>query len=158
MYNCMLYRSLYDYTSKKSQDSKDNLQFEEKYRLAMQALYKKEENKKTLYLEKLFLQQAELLVRLVGEFETFSKEKNFSPILLMMPSFLHVVHQNKGNVFYRAALKEIEQRYTDVLVIDMYTHLKEFSEEELESFYVNKIGHHSAKANRFISNVLYEQI
>ncbi|MDP3265876.1 MAG: hypothetical protein Q8M39_03515 [Sulfuricurvum sp.] len=101
----------------------------------------------------------DLLIEELKLFKSLAKEYNFKPCILVMPQKDDVKYiQTKKEHFYKTLIDHIPD---DIICIDIFENLKEYSSDELDSLYSEKSeygGHYSNKGNELISNILYEKL
>jgi len=100
----------------------------------------------------LFIEQIKLL-------EDLSKEYLFNAYLLLMPQkddFNYI--QNSQNHFYKTLIDRIPE---NIICIDIYKYLKNYSSSEIDSFYSEDSdygGHFSPKGNSLIADIVFKII
>ncbi|MFW2601000.1 hypothetical protein [Aliarcobacter butzleri] len=108
------------------------------------------------YKKELFFKNEKLLSLILKEFIEYSKLKNFSPVLLVLPAIEDVRYIQKTNDIY---YENFFNKYSDELTyLDYSRRIK--NEIEIEKLYISKIGggHFNAHGNKKISEFLEKEL
>ncbi len=113
--------------------------------------------KENKYLQALYTSQSLLLEAILLRFTQFCKNKGYNPYLVMLPSYSHIRFMQKNNNLYRNELKKICKKI-DLDFIDLFNFWDTFYKDDLEKYFIDTYGHHSALGNKCIAKIIYEEI
>lgn len=113
--------------------------------------------KENEYLQMLYTQQSKLLEAILLRFVQFCKNKGYTPHLIMLPSYSHIKFIQQNNNLYRNKLKSICEKI-DLNFLDMFDFWNTFAQNDLEKYFIDTYGHHSAVGNKCIAKMIYEKI
>ncbi|MBT7296754.1 hypothetical protein HN836_03785 [Candidatus Woesearchaeota archaeon] len=110
-----------------------------------------------IYRKKLFTQNEKLLKLLIKDYVYFSKENNFTPILLMLPAIEDVKYYKKTkDKYYDNFTKKISD---DIITLDFMDFLSH-NIEKLSQYYIDNYwgGHYSVLGNLKLAVFLKERL
>ena len=136
--------------SSKDKDIKDFLKGAEPF--IVKNLQKENE-----YLQTLYASQSLLLEAILLRFIQFCKSKEYTSNLIMLPSYSHIKFMQQNNILYRGKLKLICKRI-DLNFLDMFNFWNTFDKDDLEKYFIDTYGHHSALGNKCIAKIIYEEV
>jgi hypothetical protein len=118
------------------------------------------EQSRTAYHADLFDEKEELFTELIGEFVSYAEQEDFTPVFVMVQQLRYARYQrdNDEDTIYGNLLDRLDERYSDLVTIDMADHLSEG--DTVESLYVQRGegGHYSPETNEEIANILMKEI
>ncbi len=113
--------------------------------------------KENEYLQMLYTQQSKLLEAILLRFVQFCKNKKHIPHLIMLPSYSHIKFIQQNNNLYRNELKSICEKI-NLNFLDMFDFWNTFDKNDLEKYFIDTYGHHSALGNKYIAKIIYEKV
>ena len=105
----------------------------------------------------LYTQQSKLLEAILLRFVQFCKNKKHIPHLIMLPSYSHIKFIQQNNNLYRNELKSICEKI-NLNFLDMFDFWNTFDKNDLEKYFIDTYGHHSALGNKYIAKIIYEKV
>ncbi|WP_336364181.1 hypothetical protein [Halalkalicoccus salilacus] len=115
------------------------------------------EQSRVRYHERLFDEKRELFSRIVGEFVDYAEEEEFTPVFVMVQQLRYAKHESEHGPIYGDLLDRLDERFPDLVTIDMAERL---DTDDVESLYVERGegGHYSPETNERVAEVLQEEL
>lgn len=116
------------------------------------------EQPRVRYHEQLFEEYEDFFSEIVGEFVSYSEEKDFTPVFVMVQHLRYATYEAEHGPIYGDLIDRLDETYPDLMTVDITDHLS--PDDDAESLYVQhgEGGHYSAATNEKIAHILADEV
>jgi hypothetical protein len=116
------------------------------------------EQPRVKYHEQLFEEYEDFFSEIVGEFVSYSEEKDFTPVFVMVQHLRYATYEAEHGPIYGDLIDRLDESNPDLITVDITDHLS--PDGDPESLYVQhgEGGHYSAATNEKIAHILADEV
>ena len=97
-----------------------------------------------------------LFHRIVGEYVAYANQRDFVPVLMMMPDMANLRHLQEHGHYYASLLAAAQEAYPQLRVVDHYLNLH--ARDDLVSLFVPSLWHFGPRGNELVADALIEAL